>query len=132
MTLTPLLAASPLIQLHVAAAVAALGLTFVQLIGRKRSRAHRRVGYAWAGAMMLLALSGLFIPTTAVIGPFSPIHLLALLVLASVPLAVFQARAGKVRAHRRTVHNLIVFALLGAGAFTFWPGRLMHAVAFGG
>jgi uncharacterized membrane protein len=132
MTLTPLLAAPPVIQLHVAAAAVALGLTAVQLVGHKGSRAHRRLGYAWAGAMILLALTGLFIHTIHMIGPFSPIHLLSLLVLVMVPRAVLAARAGKVRAHRLTVHSLIVFALLGAGAFTFWPGRLMHAVAFGG
>lgn len=132
MTLTPLLTAPPMIQLHVAVAVVALGLTGVQLIGRKGSRTHRRLGYAWAGAMMLLALTGLFIHSIRMIGPFSPIHLLSLLVLVMVPLAVLNARAGKVRAHRWTVLSLVVFGLLGAGAFTFWPGRLMHAVAFGG
>ncbi|MBK1668797.1 hypothetical protein CKO28_12225 [Rhodovibrio sodomensis] len=132
MTLTPLIAAPPVIQFHVAAATAALLLTGVQLVGRKGGRAHRRCGYAWAAAMLAVAVSGLFIHTIRLVGPFSPIHLLSLVVLVSVPRAILTARAGKVRTHAWIVASLIALALGGAGAFTLWPGRLMHAVLLGG
>jgi uncharacterized membrane protein len=132
MTLQPLLAAPPVIQLHVAAAALAVALTVVQLAGVKGTGLHRTLGYGWAAAMLTLAATGLFIHTLPVIGPFSPIHLLSLLVLVQVPHAVWAARRGRVAAHRKSMTALVVGALAIAGAFTLWPGRMMHAVIFGG
>jgi len=36
-----------------------------------------------------------------------------------------------VKQHRNAMISVFVGALLIAGAFTFLPGRIMHAVAFG-
>jgi uncharacterized membrane protein len=65
-------------------------------------------------------------------GPFSPIHLLAVVTLLSVPSAVLAARKGNVGHHRRAMLALFWFALVGAGAFTLLPGRIMHRVVTGG
>jgi uncharacterized membrane protein len=51
-----------------------------------------------------------------------------LLALATRPVARAQ---GRHRGASRPVLVLFVFALLGAGAFTLVPGRLMHAVISG-
>jgi uncharacterized membrane protein len=65
-------------------------------------------------------------------GPWSPIHLLAILVLLMLPLAVYFARIQRVRGHKLTMLGLFAGALVIAGLFTFVPGRLMHQVVFGG
>jgi uncharacterized membrane protein len=64
-------------------------------------------------------------------GPWSPIHLLAIFTLVTLPLAVLHARRHRVPDHRRAMISIFVGGLLIAGAFTFLPGRIMHAVAVG-
>ncbi len=86
MTLAPLLAASPVIQFHAAFAFAAIGLGAAQLLATKGTWSHRRLGWAWATLMILVAGTSLFIHTIRTWGPWSPIHLLSLFTLAVVPL----------------------------------------------
>ena len=131
MTLTPLLVASPVIQLHVAAALAALVLTPVQLWRRKGTGQHRWVGYGWIGAMAVAALTSFFIHSIKLVSLFSPVHLLSLLTLWTLPRIIRAARAGQVPQHKRRVLILVWAALVGAGLFSLAPGRLMHQVAFG-
>ncbi len=133
MTLSPILDATPAIQIHVVAVAAAIVLTLAQLIGTKGVTAHRVLGYAWAIAMLTAAVSSFFIHTIRLIGPFSPIHLLAILTLVAVPIGIYAARRHDVRRHKRTMLSLVVFALCGAGLFAvFLPGRIMFHVLFGG
>jgi len=131
MTLAPLLSASASIQVHVAAAVAALALTVPQLALPKGRAVHRRLGYAWAAAMLLVAASSFLIHAKRTFGPFSWIHLLSVLTLVMVPLGIARARRGQVGAHRWTMLSLVLFALLVTGLFTLWWGRIMHAVVLG-
>jgi uncharacterized membrane protein len=56
---------------------------------------------------------------------------LFLLVLATLPLAIWHARRHNVRRHRQAMLMLFTGALVIAGAFTLLPGRIMHAVVFG-
>jgi uncharacterized membrane protein len=132
MTLAPLLDASPQIQLHAFAAIAAFGLGLVQLSSPKGTLPHRSVGWAWASLMLVVCISSLFIHQIRTWGEWSPIHLLSIYVLIMVPVAVLAAHRHKVEPHRRHMLGLFVGALVIAGAFTFWPGRIMHAVVFGG
>mgnify|MGYP006283108919 FL=1 len=81
--------------------------------------------------MLVIAVSGLFIHEIRLIGPFSPIHLLSLLVLVTVPLAVLRARKGDIKGHRRIMTSIFWLALVVAGLFTLAPGRIMERVAFG-
>lgn len=127
----PLWDAGPLIATHALAAILALGLAIWQVLGPKGSRRHRIVGYIWAGLMLFIAAGSFWIHTLTLIGPFSPIHILSAVVLISVPLAVLHARRGRIRAHARAMTQLFVLALIGAGIFTLWPGRVMHEVVFG-
>ena len=64
-------------------------------------------------------------------GPWSPIHLLAIYTLAMLPLAVLHARRHRVPNHKRAMISIFIGGLVIAGAFTFVPGRIMHAVATG-
>ena len=97
----------------------------------ERHDAPSRVGYVWAALMLVIAISSFWIQQIRLIGPFSPIHLLSILVLVTVPLAVWHAHMHRVTKHRRVMISLYVFALIGAGVFTLLPGRIMHAVVFG-
>ncbi len=131
MSLSPLLAASPVIQLHAVAAIAAFVLGLGQLVALKGTAAHRIAGWIWAALMLVVAVSSLWIHELRIWGPWSPIHLLSLLVIATVPAAVLAARRHQVARHRRAMIQLFFFALVLAGAFTLFPGRIMHAVVFG-
>ena len=131
MTLAPLLGAPAVIQIHAFAALAAFAVGAVQLAAPKGTIPHRFVGWSWAALMLIVAASSLFIHTIRLWGPWSPIHLLSLLVLATLPLAIWHARRHHVRRHRQAMLMLFTGALVIAGAFTLLPGRIMHAVVFG-
>jgi uncharacterized membrane protein len=131
MTLAPLLAAPAVIRLHAFAALAAFALGAVQLAAPKGTIPHRLFGWMWALLMLAVALSSLFIHEIRMWGAWSPIHLLSLLVLITVPLAVIHARRHRIERHRKAMLSLFVGALVVAGIFTLQPGRIMHAVVFG-
>jgi uncharacterized membrane protein len=131
MSLGPLLSAPPPIPWHAFAALAALAIGGTQLALPKGTTRHRVMGYAWAALMLVIAISSFWIQQIRLIGPFSPIHLLSIIVLITVPLAVWHAHMHRVAKHRRVMISLYVFALIGAGVFTLLPGRIMHAVVFG-
>jgi uncharacterized membrane protein len=132
MTLSPLLAASPVIQVHTWLAVLAFVIGAFQLLGPKGTVPHRVAGWAWVLLLGVVAISSFWIHSLRVFGPFSPIHALSVVTLLSLPIAVVAARRGKIGRHATVMRLLFFGALLIAGAFTFVPGRVMHAVAFAG
>jgi uncharacterized membrane protein len=132
MSLAPLLEAEPVIQIHAFAAMGAFTLGVVQLAAPKGTLPHRTIGWVWVALMAVIALSSFFIHGIKLVGPFSPIHLLSIFTLIMLPLAVLGARRHDVKKHRSAMIAIFVGALVIAGAFTFIPGRIMHAVAFGG
>ena len=95
MSLAPLFNASLAIQLHAFAAVAAFVLALAQFAGPKGTIPHRVAGWTWVALMLLVAGSSFFIAGIELIGPFSPIHLLSIYVIALLPFAVRHARRGK-------------------------------------
>ncbi|MEM1313919.1 MAG: DUF2306 domain-containing protein [Pseudomonadota bacterium] len=117
---------------HAAAAVVALGLGAVQLFGPKGARAHRWLGRLRVALMAAVALSSFAIFSLRVIGPFSPIHVLSAVTLASLACGLRAAWRGDVEAHRKSMTSLFRLALVVTGAFAQIPGRAMHAVLFGG
>lgn len=131
MTLAPLLAAPRVIQLHAFAALGAFGLGVLQLAAPKGTLPHRAVGWAWVILMLVLVVSSFFIHTIRLWGAFSPIHLLSLLTLVMLPLAVWAVHRHNVPLHRGAMLGLFVGALVIAGVFTLWPGRIMSKVVFG-
>ena len=132
MSLAPLLDAAPAIPLHAFAAMAAFALGAVQLAAPKGTLPHRTLGWIWVGLMLAVAISSFWIHQIRLVGPWSPIHLLSIFTLAMLPLGVWRAHRHEVTAHRRIMISLFCGALVIAGLFTLVPGRIMHAVVFGG
>lgn len=130
MTPDPFLAAPPIIQAHIVVAILALALGPVVLLRGPRDRLHKVMGYVWAAAMALTALSAMFIFQLRLIGPFSPIHLFVPVTLIGLGVGIGHARAGRRAAHRRTMMSLYVFAMGIPGMFTLLPGRIMNAIVF--
>jgi uncharacterized membrane protein len=131
MSLEPLLAATPAVQIHAFAAMAAFVLSVVQLAGPKGTLPHRTLGYIWVGLMLVVAMVSFSIRGNGPWGGFSAIHLLSISVLVLLPLAILAARRHHVATHRRAMIGLFAGALIIAGAFTLLPGRIMHRVVFG-
>lgn len=131
MSLAPLLSASPVIQVHAYAAIAALVLGGVVLFRKKGDTPHKRLGKLWVGLMGVVALSSFSIWTIRLVGPFSPIHVLSILTLVLLYKGVGYARRHQIRLHVKTMQQTYLFALIIAGLFTFLPGRIMNRVVFG-
>ena len=131
MSFGPLFDAPFVIQIHALAALAAIPLGLVQFAAPKGTLPHRTLGWAWVLLMAIVAVSSLFIHTIRMLGPFSVIHLLSLLVIVTLPVAVLHAHRHQVPMHRRMMVHLFIGALMIAGVFTLWPGRIMHQVVFG-
>jgi uncharacterized membrane protein len=131
MSLQPLLDAAPAIQVHAFAAMAAFALGLVQLAAPKGTLPHRTVGYLWVALMVVVAGTSFWIHDLRMWGPWSAIHLLSIFTLATLPFAVLHARRHRVIQHRNAMLTMFAGALVIAGLFTFLPGRIMHAVAFG-
>jgi uncharacterized membrane protein len=131
-SLAPLLDAAPAIPLHALAAMAAFVLGVVQFAAPKGTLPHRTIGAIWVALMVTVAVSSFWIHQLRLVGPWSPIHLLSIFTLLMLPLAVWKAHTHQVAAHRRAMIFLFSGALVVAGLFTLVPGRIMHAVLFGG
>jgi uncharacterized membrane protein len=132
MTLAPLLHAGAVIQIHAFVAMAAFVLGAVQLAAPKGTPRNRAMGWLWVLLLATIAVSSFWIHTIRMIGPFSPIHLLSIFTLITLPLAVLAARRHRVAQHRNAMIMIFLGALVVAGLFTLVPGRIMHAVVFGG
>ncbi|WP_417243199.1 DUF2306 domain-containing protein [Celeribacter sp.] len=128
MSLDPFLAAAPVIQLHASAACVAIVLGPVVIYRRRRDRLHKTLGYVWAVAMALAALSSFGISGFGLIGPFSALHLLSLFALWSLYSGVAHAIAGHRVGHEKTMRNLYWRGLVVAGVFNFLPGRITNRI----
>jgi uncharacterized membrane protein len=129
--LSPLFGASFIVQIHVFFAVISFLLGIWMLIGAKGTNHHRTLGKIWVACLLGTAISSFWLNGIRMIGPFSPIHILSILAIFSVVRAVQHARAGRIGAHQKAMKGLFYYALVGAGLFTFLPGRLMNELAFG-
>jgi len=131
-SISPLLAQEGWIQSHAFIALALIPLTCAIFALPRGSRLHRLLGWTWVLGMAAVATSSFAIHDIRLIGPFSPIHGLSLLTLASLVYGVRAARGHRIKDHRQTMKTLTFAALIGAGLFTLLPGRVMHQVMFGG
>jgi uncharacterized membrane protein len=126
-----LLAAQPLkVQVHVGAALLAFCLGLVLFAAPKGTLPHRTLGWIWVIFMTTVAVSSLFM--TGLNGnAYSLIHMLSGYVLISLPAGVIAARRHKVLVHQRAMTGMFLGGMVIAGAFTFFPGRLMWRVIMG-
>lgn len=131
MSLGPLWQAGLAVQVHALAAILAFGLGAAQLSLPMGTLPHRLMDWLWVSTMAVASITAFWIHELRVWGPWSPIHILAIITLASLPGAVYAARSRRVRVHSRTMITLFLLALVITGFFTLLPGRIMHQVLLG-
>lgn len=130
MNYAPIMAAGPAVHVHLATTLAALLLGIVMLTRRKGTLSHRQLGWIWVVLMMAAAASSFWI--TGLRDGFSPIHILSVVVLVSLPWAIHAIRRGRVQSHRWTMISVFAGGLVVAGLFTLLPHRLLGQLLFGG
>ena len=130
MNFNPLFEASTAIQIHVAAVAVAICLSAFMLAARKGTRKHRIAGRGWALMLATICMSSFWI-TDLNPGHYTWIHMLSAGTLIGLIYAIWQVRLGNVRAHKYAMLSIMFGALVGAGAFTMLPGRLMGQILFG-
>ena len=122
---------SPVIAIHLAAALGAFAIGPVALWARlgvrQRPRLHRSFGTTWVTLMLVTAVSALFIRDRQLpnIAGFTPFHLLVPVTIASLALAFRHLARGNIAAHAKTMRSLYIGACVLAGAFTLLPQRLL-------
>lgn len=121
---------TPLLQVHIAAAVVAMMIGLILLTGIKGNRLHRTLGWAWVLAMATVAISSFFVRELNG-GALSLVHLLSGWTVIVLPMAVYAARRHEVAKHRGRMTGLFVGALVIAGLLTLFPGRLLWRVFLG-
>lgn len=130
-TAVPILS-DPVIAVHSLAALLALLAGPLALLRRSRDWLHRLAGRVWVLAMVVAAASSFGIHAFRLIGPFSPIHLLSLLVLWMLWRGIAAVRARRLVEHGRVMTQVYVYGMLTPAAFTLLPGRRMHAALLEG
>ncbi len=131
MSLQPLLDASLAVQFHVATVIPAAILGGVVFLRPKGNATHRLIGRIWVVLMVVTSASTFFIHEIRMFHGFSPIHLLSVFTIWGCLQSVYFARRGEIIRHKRFMQGVYVGGIVIAGGFTFVPGRIMHAVAFG-
>jgi len=126
---------SDLMYIHLFTVVPCFILGTLLLIMKKGSKLHRQLGRIYMLLMLITALITLFMP--AQVGPrimnhFGWIHSFSFLTLFVVPHAYIAIKKGRIRSHQRSMILLYFGAIIIAGGFTFFPGRYLHTLFFGG
>jgi uncharacterized membrane protein len=128
---------TPVIAVHMTAALAALAIGPVALWARKgreqRPKLHRAFGYAWVTLMIVTAVSAIFIRDFSLpnIAGYTPIHLLVPVTLFGLAGAFWFLARGNVGAHRKTMTAVYFGACVVAGAFTLLPQRYLGQLVLG-
>ena len=119
------------IPLHAIMAIVAVILGGIQLSMKKGGSIHKLLGRIWVGLMLIVAISSFFIHEIKLWGAYSPIHLLSLWTIFILGVGIYYARVGNVKRHKQSMITLYFFALIVAGFFTLYPGRIMHQILIG-
>ena len=128
---------TPLIAVHMTAALGAVALGPVALWARKgatqRPKLHRAFGYAWVTLMVLAAVSAIFIRDFGLpnLAGYTPIHLLIPYTLFSIVMAFVYLARRNIEGHRKTMQWLYIGACGIAGAFTLLPNRYLGQLVWG-
>jgi uncharacterized membrane protein len=120
------------VQLHVAAAVLALGLGTVIFLLPKGTGFHRFIGWSWVSSMIVVAATSIAMIADFRNGGINPLHAFTAITVVSLWAALTGIRRGNVRRHAGAMTGLYVGGLLIAGLVAFIPGRTMWHVVFGG
>ncbi len=128
---------TPLIAIHMSAALGALVLGPVALWARKGARArprlHRAFGYAWVTLILMATISAVFIRDFSLpnVAGYTPIHLLVPVTLATLFAAFWFLARGNVNGHRKAMQRLYFGSCIVAGGFTLLPGRYLGNLVLG-
>ena len=127
---------TPLIAVHMTAALTAIALGPVALWARKgatqRLKLHRAFGYAWVTLMLATAVSAIFIRDYALpnIVGYTPLHIFVPVTFYFL-FRAFQCLAqGNIAGHRKAMQRLYIAACLVAGVFTLLPNRYLGNLVF--
>ncbi len=127
---------TPIIAIHMSAALGALMLGPVALWARKgrtqRPHLHRAFGYAWVTLMLATATSALFIRDFRLpnINGFTPIHLLVPVTFIGLFGAFWFLARRNIEGHRKAMQQLYFGACVVAGGFTLLPNRYLGNLVF--
>jgi uncharacterized membrane protein len=133
----PTMQLTPVIAIHLTAALGALVTGPVALWARKgaaqRPRLHRAFGYAWVTLMLATAISALFIRDFRLpnVAGYTPIHLLVPVTFFGLFGAFRFLAQRNIAGHRKTMQNLYFQACVGAGVFTLLPSRYLGQLVWG-
>lgn len=122
---------TPVIAIHLSAALAAVLTGPIALWARQGARPHPRLhrafGYAWVTLMVITAVSAVFIRDTSLpnLGGYTPIHLLVPLTLVGLFGAFWKLARRDIGGHRKIMRNLYFAACIVAGGFTLLPQRYL-------
>lgn len=128
---------TPLIAIHMTAAIGAVATGPIALWARKgreqRPRLHRAFGYAWVTLMVVTAVSAIFIRDFQLpnLAGYTPIHLLVPVTLAMLFVAFWCLARGNIAGHRKAMQNLYLGACVVAGGFTLLPRRYLGTLLWG-
>ncbi len=115
---------TPLVFIHLIAAICALAVGAAILFRQKGTLAHKLLGRGWVGMMIIVAGSSFWVTELNGPGKYSWIHGLSLWTLFALFMAVRHVRRGNINAHKYwmlgTFSGLVI-----AGAFTLAPGRIV-------
>ena len=119
------------IPVHAIMAIIAVILGGIQLSMKKGGTIHKLLGRIWVGLMLIVATTSFFIHEIKLWGAYSPIHLLSLWTIFILGVGIYYVRVGNIKRHKQTMITLYFFALIVAGFFTLYPGRIMHQILIG-
>ena len=128
---------TPVIAVHMTAAIAAVAIGPLALWARRsvqpRPRLHRAFGYAWVTLMLITATSAIFIRDFSLpnIGGYTPIHLLVPVTFLALFGAFWKLARHDIAGHRFTMRHLYFWACLVAGSFTLLPQRYLGQQLWG-
>ena len=134
---------TPVIAIHMSAALGALALGPVALWARRghaarqparqQPRLHRAAGYAWVTLMLVAAFSALFIRDFSLpnVSGYTAIHLFVPYTLVGLYLAFSQLLKGNIAGHRKSMVGMYLGACVTAGAFTLLPSRYLGQLVWG-
>ena len=128
---------TPVIAVHLTAALGALVTGPIALWARKgratHPKLHRAFGYAWVTLMVITAVSAIFIRDFRLpnIAGYTPIHLLVPVVLFGLFGAFWFLAKGNINAHRKVMTRLYIGACIVAGSFTLLPHRFLGQLVLG-
>jgi len=124
-----ILDASLAIQIHLVAALVALGLGITMWVRPKGTKGHKLVGRGFVIVMLATAISSFWIREINW-GGLSWIHIFIPITLFASWEAIYYIRKGNIKRHKSAVKGMFFGALLIPGVLSMIPGRRLWMVFF--